>query len=88
MREFGVQLHGSPVLYRYVVWTITVPLQTIAYYLILSAVSRPSTTSTCASSGSSSTAPPSSAATSTGRSLFTRKRALRDMSQGPQAGVP
>jgi len=38
MREFWVQLHGSPILYRYIDWTITVPLQMIEFYLILSAV--------------------------------------------------
>merc|ERR1712006_50161 len=29
---------GSPILYRYIDWTITVPLQMIEFYLILSAV--------------------------------------------------
>merc|ERR1712224_798351 len=38
MREFWIQLHGSPILYRYIDWTITVPLQMIEFYLILSAV--------------------------------------------------
>ena len=38
MREFWVTLHGSPVLYRYIDWLITVPLQMIEFYLILSAV--------------------------------------------------
>merc|ERR1712113_1334055 len=38
MRSFWVQLHGSPILYRYIDWTITVPLQMIEFYLILSAV--------------------------------------------------
>merc|ERR1711904_51235 len=38
MREFWIQLHGSPILYRYIDWTITVPLQMIEIYLILSAV--------------------------------------------------
>merc|ERR1719158_803638 len=38
MREFWVQLHGSPILYRYIDWSITVPLQMIEFYLILSAV--------------------------------------------------
>merc|ERR1712028_13016 len=41
MREFWVQIHSSPVLYRYIDWSITVPLQMIEFYLILSAV-RPS----------------------------------------------
>merc|ERR1712100_719456 len=40
MREFWVQIHGSPILYRYIDWTITVPLQMIEFYLILSAVKR------------------------------------------------
>ena len=38
MREFWVQLHSSPILYRYIDWSITVPLQMIEFYLILSAV--------------------------------------------------
>merc|ERR1712029_1226684 len=38
MREFWVQLHTSPILYRYIDWSITVPLQMIEFYLILSAV--------------------------------------------------
>jgi bacteriorhodopsin len=38
MREFWVQLHSSPILYRYIDWTITVPLQMIEFYLILAAV--------------------------------------------------
>merc|ERR1711907_168270 len=38
MREFWVQIHGSPILYRYIDWTITVPLQMVEFYLILSAV--------------------------------------------------
>merc|ERR1712047_231298 len=40
MREFWVQLHTSPILYRYIDWSITVPLQMIEFYLILSAVSK------------------------------------------------
>merc|ERR1739844_186723 len=40
MREFWVQVHGSPILYRYIDWSITVPLQMIEFYLILSAVQR------------------------------------------------
>merc|ERR1712167_360564 len=39
MREFWVQIHSSPVLYRYIDWSITVPLQMIEFYLILKAVS-------------------------------------------------
>merc|ERR1711904_492971 len=38
MREFWVQIHGSPILYRYIDWTITGPLQMIEFYLILAAV--------------------------------------------------
>merc|ERR1711908_229165 len=38
MREFWVQLGTSPIVYRYIDWTITVPLQMIEFYLILSAV--------------------------------------------------
>merc|ERR1719157_74713 len=38
MREVWVQLHSSPILYRYIDWSITVPLQMIEFYLILSAV--------------------------------------------------
>jgi len=33
-----VQLGGSPIVYRYIDWTITVPLQMLKFYLILSAV--------------------------------------------------
>merc|ERR1719361_197250 len=38
MREFWVQIHSSPILYRYIDWVITVPLQMIEFYLILVAV--------------------------------------------------
>merc|ERR1711913_80499 len=38
MREYWVILHNSPILYRYIDWSITVPLQMIEFYLILSAV--------------------------------------------------
>jgi len=38
MREFWVQIHSSPILYRYIDWSITVPLQMIEFYLILAAV--------------------------------------------------
>merc|ERR1711963_1164078 len=31
-------LHASPIVYRYIDWTITVPLQMVEFYLILSAV--------------------------------------------------
>jgi len=40
MREFWVQIGMSPILYRYIDWSITVPLQMIEFYLILSAVQR------------------------------------------------
>merc|ERR1719343_1491295 len=40
MREFWVQVGTSPILYRYIDWSITVPLQMIEFYLILSAVQR------------------------------------------------
>jgi len=38
MREFWVQIHSSPIVYRYIDWSITVPLQMVEFYLILSAV--------------------------------------------------
>merc|ERR1712196_272286 len=38
MREFWVLIHGSPILYRYIDWSITVPLQMIEFNLILKAV--------------------------------------------------
>merc|ERR1711939_1137205 len=38
MREFWVVMGTSPILYRYIDWSITVPLQMIEFYLILSAV--------------------------------------------------
>merc|ERR1712087_77911 len=37
MREYWVQVHESPIVYRYVDWTITVPLQMIEFNLILRA---------------------------------------------------
>merc|ERR1712241_453030 len=40
MREFWVVVGSSPILYRYIDWTITVPLQMIEFYLILSAVQK------------------------------------------------
>merc|ERR1712094_43648 len=40
MREFWITMHTSPILYRYIDWSITVPLQMIEFYLILSAVQR------------------------------------------------
>merc|ERR1712060_558846 len=38
MREFWVQIGKSPIVYRYIDWSITVPLQMIEFYFILSAV--------------------------------------------------
>merc|ERR1711904_703301 len=38
MREFWVTLGTSPILYRYIDWSITVPLQMVEFYFILSAV--------------------------------------------------
>merc|ERR1711957_658893 len=38
MREFWVQIGTSPIVYRYIDWSITVPLQMIEFYLILSAM--------------------------------------------------
>merc|ERR1712061_936180 len=38
MREFWVQLGTSPIVYRYIDWSITVPLQMVEFYLILAAV--------------------------------------------------
>merc|ERR1712023_524281 len=38
MREYWVIMHGSPILYRYIDWSITVSLQMIEFYLILLAV--------------------------------------------------
>jgi len=38
MREFWVQIGHSPIVYRYIDWSITVPLQMIEFYLILVAV--------------------------------------------------
>merc|ERR1712110_568878 len=38
MREFWVQIGTSPILYRYIDWSITVPLQMVEFYLILVAV--------------------------------------------------
>merc|ERR1712203_48389 len=41
MREYWVQVHQSPVVYRYIDWTITVPLQMIEFNLILKAAKAP-----------------------------------------------
>merc|ERR1711953_845177 len=38
MREFWAQIGRSPIVYRYIDWSITVPLQMVEFYLILSAV--------------------------------------------------
>jgi bacteriorhodopsin len=38
MREYWVKFAQSPIVYRYIDWSITVPLQMIEFYLILSAV--------------------------------------------------
>lgn len=40
MREFWVIVGTSPILYRYIDWSITVPLQMIEFYLILKAVQK------------------------------------------------
>merc|ERR1711904_653144 len=44
MREYWVQVHESPIVYRYIDWSITVPLQMIEFNLILKAAGRPTTT--------------------------------------------
>merc|ERR1711933_65522 len=41
MREYWVQVHKSPIVYRYVDWSITVPLQMIEFNLILQAAKAP-----------------------------------------------
>jgi bacteriorhodopsin len=38
MREFWVSIHMSPIVYRYIDWSLTVPLQMIEFFLILQAV--------------------------------------------------
>merc|ERR1711862_1082684 len=38
MREFWIIIGTSPILYRYIDWSITVPLQMVEFYFILSAV--------------------------------------------------
>merc|ERR1719429_462470 len=40
MREYWVQVHKSPIVCRYVDWTITVPLQMIEFNLILKAAGK------------------------------------------------
>merc|ERR1711976_1099824 len=41
MREYWVQIHKSPIVYRYIDWSITVPLQMIEFNLILKAAKAP-----------------------------------------------
>jgi len=41
MREYWVQVHKSPIVYRYIDWSITVPLQMIEFNLILKAARAP-----------------------------------------------
>jgi bacteriorhodopsin len=43
MREYWVQVHASPIVYRYVDWSITVPLQMVEFNLILKAAGQPTT---------------------------------------------
>merc|ERR1712179_816378 len=38
MREYWVNIHMSPIVNRYVDWSLTVPLQMIEFFLILQAV--------------------------------------------------
>merc|ERR1712118_316654 len=40
MREYWVQVHSSPIVYRYADWSITVPLQMIEFNLILKAAGK------------------------------------------------
>merc|ERR1712151_668443 len=40
MREYWVQVRASPIVYRYVDWSITVPLQMIEFNLILKAAGK------------------------------------------------
>merc|ERR550537_1640490 len=40
MREYWLQVHASPIVYRYVDWSITVPLQMIEFNLILKAAGK------------------------------------------------
>jgi len=44
MREYWVQVKESPIVYRYVDWSITVPLQMIEFNLILKAAGKPTST--------------------------------------------
>jgi len=41
MREYWFQVQKSPVVYSYIVWSITVPLQMIEVDLILKAAGKP-----------------------------------------------
>ena len=41
MREYWVAVHSSPIVYRYIDWSITVPLQMIEFNLILKAANAP-----------------------------------------------
>jgi len=41
MREYWVSVHQSPIVYRYIDWSITVPLQMIEFNLILKAAQAP-----------------------------------------------
>jgi len=43
MREYWVKVHKSPIVYRYIDWSITVPLQMIEFNLILRAAQKPVT---------------------------------------------
>merc|ERR1719316_1679382 len=40
MREFWVKIHATPIVYRYIDWMITVPLQMVEFYLVLDGASR------------------------------------------------
>merc|ERR1712178_238216 len=41
MREYWVSVHASPIVYRYIDWSITVPLQMIEFNSILKAAKAP-----------------------------------------------
>merc|ERR1719297_107334 len=40
MREFWITIGTSPILYRYIDWSITVPLQMVEFYFILAAAKK------------------------------------------------
>merc|ERR1712107_176253 len=40
MREYWVIFQESPIVYRYIDWSITVPLQMVEFYLVLHAVDK------------------------------------------------